>query len=387
MDKNSTEAPVILSNISAPLGNGENYWAFKKESRAKFSEILNNYKEVGEEYENLIKTIIEMKEQNKTDEEIAKVVDEGRQRIIDKIPENEQSIKLFESMEEKANQLENQGRIDVDKFREEVKEFIDQYQGHYKKENKEFINYILATNEKEDQLLRKIKDENTRERVIKSTQKKVQQNIETNKKVDYDDIMHDLDEHIDKIEEVQLTHVEDSSIVLASPYALRPNQQFSFSFEDILTTRRADVDFFEFVSVDRDFPESYQTENNEGYIAVTPDIISGIAPMNEGIFNYKTQIKYTSFRDGGEARIIETDFKLYVGEKYNQGPPKAISYAFYGAIFLGIITFIVILLLILKKIFSRKVIRFEEFEEGHYEPKEVPHAGSDLENTASDSQE
>jgi len=197
--------------------------------------------------------------------------------------------------------------------------------------------------------------------------------------------MEELNQEVEDIEDLQLTQVYDNSIELESPYALRPKQAFTFTIEDIMINKRADIDFFEFKSVEAAFDEDYKVEENEDYIAVTADAISGVAPRQEGEYSFDAKLKYTSFRQGGESKIINTEFTLFVGEKYNQKQSPLLTYAFYGLIALGITSFLTILFVCTKRIRNKRMIEFEEFEDNELGHKQVVRGGSELENTADNS--
>lgn len=105
----------------------------------------------------------------------------------------------------------------------------------------------------------------------------VSQNLETNIQ-DYDQLMTELDTKVTNIEEAQLAHVKDETIVLRTPFGLKPRQQYTFSVEDVMVGNRPDIDFFEFQSMEPDFPTSILSEDNEGYVFVTTNTVTGVAP-------------------------------------------------------------------------------------------------------------
>ena len=92
-------------------------------------------------------------------------------RVIDKLPEDEETREIFEDLENRLEEAERNAQFDINQFRSDVREFIKKYQSEYKKENKEFINYILATNEKVDKMLKRIKDKGSFDRVVSKMQK------------------------------------------------------------------------------------------------------------------------------------------------------------------------------------------------------------------------
>ena len=383
------EIPLILSNSSALLGSGDHDWAWKKESQGKLAEVLNKYPELKMEYEDLMKEVIKMVKDKKSSKEIQSTIQERMKVIVNKIPEDEETIKFFEEMEGRAEEMKNSPVFNAEEFRAEVKEFIQKYSAEYnqatEEEKEELVNYILASNEKVDDLLKRLTEKNTLKKVIKKFQKKIDNKIKNNEKIDYNEIMEEINQDVDEIEEAQLTQVYDEDLRLESPYGLKPRQQFSFTLEDILVEKRADVDFFEFISVERLFEP---LDENEGYLVVTDDTLTGVAPQEEHVYFYDVKLKYTSFRTGGESKIYNAEFTLYVGDKYNNDQlsfKKALLVVIVVLASLSIISFGCICI---RRIKNRNIISYEDFDaEVQNARKSIDSPGSDLENTADNSQD
>ena len=142
-----------------------------------------------------------------------------------------------------------------------------------------------------------MQDKGTRDRIINKMKSLVNLNLDTTNP-NYDTVMHEINEKVKKIEEVQLEHFEDKSINLESPEGLKSKQQYSYTVEDIMVNKRADIDFFKFISIKR----SDLLIANEEYIDVTPDLITGVAPIAEGVYTYNVTLKCTNFADGSKQR-------------------------------------------------------------------------------------
>ena len=180
------------------------------------------------------------------------------------------------------------------------------------KEDKDLVlSYAVAANERINKFLNRIKDSAIRDRIINRMKTLANSSLESSSP-NYDSIMESMNQKIKNIEEGQLVHFEDSSINLETPEGLKPKQQFTYTIEDIMTDKRADVDFFEFVTIKR---EDLLGGEEEQYIDVTPDLITGVAPVKEGLYVYNVTLKYTNFTDGGKQKAIDTRFRLWVGVK------------------------------------------------------------------------
>lgn len=128
----------------------------------------------------------------------------------------------------------------------------------------------------------------------------------------YESVMESMNVKLKNIEEQQLVHFEDSSIKLETPEGLKSKQQYTYSVEDLMVNKRADVDFFEFVSIKR---TGLLNNQEEEYIDVTPNLITGVAPVQEGLYMFDVTLKYTNFTNGGQQKAIDTQLKLWVGAK------------------------------------------------------------------------
>lgn len=394
--RQDSSVPVVLRPPTpAPeagrIGGGDHDWAWMRESRSQIMQLLDKFPQLREDYENNLKKIIEMVEQKKSKEEIRDAVRQMVEDIKDKIPHNEETTQLINQIEQRASQAQAAVHFDLESFKTEIRKTLDEMKNRFneatEEEKQQVSTYLLATNERAEALLRRVQNQAITERIIKRMRDNVTQSLETSEQ-NYDEIMNELNDKVSKIEEAQLAHVTDDSIELRSPYGLKPRQQFTFSVEDLMVGERADIDFFEFQSMEPDFPRSILSEDNEGYVFVTPDSVTGVAPHFSGEFNYKTSLKYTSFRNGDDPKIIDTNFTLLVGEKYNKQPAKFNYVLIYVILSLGLIAFLLIMYQCVVKCKARKVINFEEMTDSSFQepPRKVEHARtSDLENTTDDS--
>ena len=205
--------------------------------------------------------------------------------------------------------------------------------------------------------MKRIQDKGTRDRIINKMKSLVNLNLETTYP-NYDTVMHEINEKIKKIEEVQLEHFEDKSINLESPEGLKSKQQYSYTVEDIMVNKRADIDFFKFISIKR----NDLLIANEEYIDVTPDLITGVAPIAEGVYTYNVTLKYTNFADGSKQKAIDTQFRLWVGEKPKESNMDApIHTMLYVVIAILILIFVsMIILQIYVQCYKAKTFKIQE---------------------------
>ena len=215
----------------------------------------------------------------------------------------------------------------------------------------------MATNEKIDNFLKRIQDRGTRDRIINKMKSLVNSNLETTNP-NYDTVMQEINLKVKKIEEVQLEHFEDKSIILESPEGLKSKQQYSYTVEDIMVNKRADIDFFEFISIKR----SDLLGVNDEYIDVTPDLITGVAPIAEGLYTYNVTLKYTNFAGDNKQKAIDTQFKLWVGEKPKESNMDApIHTMLYVVIAILILIFVsMIFLQIYVQCYKAKTFKFQD---------------------------
>jgi hypothetical protein len=355
--------------------------------------LLNKYPELRKKYEDLLKELFVMIQKGKSREDIETYTRAQITEILSKVPENERVAEIFGELEVRAQESEQFQNFDMVDFRNQVKTFVRKYREEYKaatdEEKKQLLNYMLATSPKIDDLLKRTNNKEIIERIVNRMQKKVDKALESNHEFNFESIMEDLNEQVDQIEEAQLMHVVASDIKLESPYALKTKQQFTFTVEDILVEQRADVDFFEFVSMETDFGDSYKAEEDEGLVIVSSDSITGIAPKREGKFNYKTQLKYTSFRYGGEAKIYDTQFTLLVGDKYQKQSTKVNTWLIISVVGLITAAFVALTYICVQRMRPTKVVQYEDFNERSFQepPKEIGRPSSDLQKTAGDSED
>ncbi|CAI2387305.1 unnamed protein product [Moneuplotes crassus] len=401
-EKIKEQMPEILANVTRKIDEKSQNWAWRKENEGKFAEFLIKYPHISKEYDEMVKKVMQMVEDKASISEIEAELQRRSKKIFDQIPDNEETEKFFAEFEKRADQLGNSAKFNLTEFRAEVKDFIKKYGSGYKnatdEQKEELINYVIATNEKFDKLLKRIEDKKIVERIIKRFQKKINERLKNNEDVDYDNMMNELDHEIEDVEEMQLASKYDSSIALETPYPLDPLQQFTFTVEDVMVERRADVDFFEFVKVDLkqglycededdyedgDDDDCYRPKGEEGKIVPSGDTIYGVAPSRESLFEYDVQLKYTSFRAGGESTIYNTTLFLRVGDEDDDSPKTVIFFIIIG---LSLTTVLILAAFCYRRWSARRVMKYEDFDgDVQIGRKSVDRPPSDLENTASDS--
>lgn len=338
-------------------------------------------------------------------EEIQEEIETSTQAIIAKIPEDEETNKFFAELEERSNQFEQEVEFDLQTFKADVEEFVDKYGHEYRnatqQEKEQLVNYVIATNEKFDKLLQRVEDKEVVKRLIERFQKKVDQKMQQEEKVEYNEVMQMLDEEVEDIEDQQLAHVYDAQIMLEVPYALKPRQQFTFTLEDLMTEKRADIDFFEIVKLelrpgtycededdfeDMDDEDCYVPSKDEGRIVSSENTVYGVAPTRESEFIYDVQLKYTSFKDGGDSVIYDSVLIILVGDF---GEVEFRAVLLYTIIGLLAVSALLIGFICVKRCKGRNVLAYEDFaQEVQFERKSVDGPpSSDLQRTASDSEE
>lgn len=393
---NDTSVPVILRNNTndEPLiGGGDHDFAWMRESRGQINELLTRFPELYSEYENSLREIVQMVKSGKTRDEINEAARDMIEDLQSKVPENEVVTEIVHEFDEAAEDIEEDiERFDLRKFKHDIKEVVEEIKEDLEdasdEEKNQLLSFVLASNSNLDDLLKKVEDEAIRERMVKRMKGNIQQAMENNQQ-NYEEIMSTLDNNVSEIEEAQLVHVRDENVHLRSPYGLKPKQQFTFSVEDIMVDDRADIDFFEFVSMEPAFNEANYIEDGEGYVYVTSETVTGVAPHTEGEYDYKTSLKYTSFRTGGEAKIIDTTFNLRVGEKYTPTTDATTNNVLIYVI-AGLLSLAVGLAVCqcYKKIRASKALNYKDMTETSFQapPRKVEHASEqrDLEMTNSE---
>jgi len=328
---NDTNVPYVIRhnpNENQRIGGGDHDWAWRKESKNQITQFLDEFPELRDEYNDGLEEIIQMIEQQKSRDEITQRAKELVEDITTKLPQNDKVKEIVKQIEEnaKANEV---NRFNIQEFTSEIKQTLEDMREQYSEassdEKDALMSYILATNQKADNFFNEIPKDEIAERVVKRMKNEINKKMSTNE-TSYETMMKEVDLRVQQIKEAQLVHVTDNSIHLRSPYAVKPKEQFTFSVEDIMVEDRADIDFFEFKSMEADFKNTKDAAQKENYVVVTENTVSGIAPENEGKYNYKTSLIYTSFRYSGESKVIDTNFTLLVGEKYNRSASGAINF-------------------------------------------------------------
>lgn len=394
--------PAILANVTKKLDENSENWAWRKNNQGKLAEFLIKYPHIKKEYDQMIDKIMEMIEKKATTAEIEAEVQRRTKKIFDQIPANEDTEQFFADFESRVEQVGNNYKFNITEFTAEVKDFVEKYGSGYKnateEQKEELVNYVLATNEKFDKLLKRVEDKQIVSRIIKRFQKKIDERLKNHEKIDFDSMINGFNHDVEDIEEMQLANKYDASIFLETPYSLDPLQQFTFTVEDVMVERRADIDFFEFVKVDlkpglycededdyedADDDDCYRPKEEEGKIVPSGETIYGVAPSREALYKYDVQLKHTSFRAGGESTIYNTTLLLRVGDE-DEGDFKTVL--FFIIIGLLLITLGILGTFCYRRWSSRKVMRYEDFDgDVQIERKSVDRPPSDLERTASDS--
>lgn len=353
-------------------------WNLPKEIDQKLNEIYAEHPEfekyLDEEIERIVLTVADGMP---SDKEIQKFVN----NVVDTF---EKDILSDKKIEEFIQGLKNEAngtrdifkddieQFDIDQFREDVKKTVNLMKDEYEKisadEKMDLIDFVLATNEKLDNLLSQITDPASRERLIKRLRSEIGSELKDNNR-DYDDIMNTVDEKVVSIEEEQLARIQDASITLKTPYTLLPKQQYTFSLEDLMVNQRSDIDFFEFMSVESNFQNIKENSaQEESYIYVTPTTIRGIAPNAEMTYVFNVELKYTSYRDtSGKPYIVETTLTMEVSQNTfaNMLTPKndVQRYLLMLCCILGLTSAILIMYQCYSKYKESKIIRYEDVDD------------------------
>jgi hypothetical protein len=388
-----TAIPIVLRKDQKEdrrIGEGDHDYNYTKNSQNQFENLLKDYPDLKEDYQNNMEELTQMIKENKSEEEIRERAKEMAEEMKKKLPQDDELDEKIAKIKKQKEEFEIQ-KFDMEKFRNEVKSTMEEMAGKFSEadndDKDDIATYLLASNQKVNALLSKINDKNIFSRVMKRLKKKALESAEQENK-NFEEVMFDMNSHVDKIETSQLIHIEDKSFTLRSPGALKPREQFTYSVEDVMSPKREDIDFFEFVSIQANFDPSQEIPEQEQYVYVTPESITGIAPHKEGKYNYLVSLKYTSFRYGGESKIYDTSMTLSVGEKYFKSRSPFTSYfLFYLILSLGILALILICVQCVKQHRVKKRIKYETWnEEGSSNcPKNDNSDFNDLERTASDS--
>ena len=182
-------------------------------------------------------------------------------------------------------------------------------------EKDQLLSFIVASNEKVNELLKKISNQAIKERLTTSLITSAKSLLDTTSP-NFDEIMRKLDDKVKAIESIQLEHFDDNSISLEVPRGLKPKESYTFTLAEVMNKQRADIDFFEFDPVIKENANNAINANVE-LIKLTSNTISGVAPIEEKLYIYKLTLKYVNINEGEKEKLIETDFKLWVGEKPN----------------------------------------------------------------------
>ena len=316
----NSELPEFLKHIDEELDPNSINWNFPKEAERNISIALNERKEkfnqeLGEEIDTLLK---EFSSKKPSDEEIEKAAKKLTEKVQKDIIENDKTKETLEKIEQNAEKFKDKVEDTVEKvefkiqeFRNEVKETVNEIKDEYKnissKEKQELDDFVLAANEKLNNLLAGVKSEKTKNRIVKNMRKDVSKLMESNNR-NYDHIAQQIDTKVDQIQEAQLKHVKDTDLKLRIPYPLIPKQPFKFSLEDVMVHHKSDIEFYEFKSVEYKSDKKIIGKNGqeEGYISVTPETIEGIAFSKEGKYEFAASLKYTYMDDEKQPTIIDT---------------------------------------------------------------------------------
>lgn len=147
---------------------------------------------------------------------------------------------------------------------------------------------------------------------------KVQLDEVVERTVRFGDLQSELDQTMDDIEENQRNGglSDDHPFVLRAPYHMFPKQRYTFQVDDLLSKRRADWYFYEFVWAKSSFSNYEEVTPEDGVIQVSPHSISGLAPSTPGYFYWKVKMQYKS-TEGKVARDFDTYLEMVVKGEEN----------------------------------------------------------------------
>jgi molybdopterin converting factor small subunit len=233
------------------IGEGGHDFAWNKTTEEKLEEIIDDNGEIGDKYHQAVDKISEAIEKGeKTQTQIQKDMKKLVRKVKKDVQHNENLNKVVEEGMNLASNVEKEmDNFDYEQFQEDVKELVDNMEEKINEVSEEdrhkIETYVMGANEKFDGLLKKIKDKDVRERVIKRAKTIIEKRLGQDTH-DFDTIMDDLNDKVDQIETAQVENVVDFSIKLRNRKPLMPKQSFSYTFEDIMVEDRADMDFFTF---------------------------------------------------------------------------------------------------------------------------------------------
>jgi len=329
------------------------------------NEVSKMVEKIPDYQEKYIDELTKMVIDGKTEQEIFGKSEVLMQEFSQQLTSSQEFLNIIAEVKE-IEEWNNTHPFNLDEFREEVKRMVEEMRSELKnatnEEKDEIATYVLATNEKYNELLSKIEGDKAFDKVNKRAKKEVIESLENDEIKNFDAVSQEITEKTERIEQTQLIHIEDKSLRLSSPWDLRPGHQYVYTVEDLMVDHRDDIDFFEFVSMTADFKSNQKVTEKEKYVYVIPESITGVAPLQEGSFNFKASLKYTSFRYGGEPKIFETTFTLNVGEKYSQTHLNARWVMFYVIWSLGIFAMITVCVISYKKYKKSKQIKYETWK-------------------------
>lgn len=350
---NDFNVPIVLRledkiiDIDQDEG-GAHTWEKMSESKSQILQLLDRFPSIKEGYENKVTQITEMLTQKKASGEVRAKADIMIQELKSRLLQEEEAKRIMSEIEKDtlaktAGESEPVIQFKNDEFRKDIKIMVDKNRGKLNEQTPmevkhELSVYILASNEKINGLLKKIGSQEIIVKVIKRLQSKILKSLD-NPEFDYENMMIELNQEVDKIEAAQFADIGDGSIVLRESSALMSGQNFNFTLEEIMTDQRANIDFFEFQAMDPVFASSIDAEQSQANILVTPDIIYGVAPSVSGEFTYKVLLKWIPFKYQKDPQTLDSNITLVVVGDPNDSDAKFIKTIFYGCMSLSVFGF------------------------------------------------
>ena len=378
-----SDLPEILKKFGDKIGEDIDpdtiNWNLPKDAEKRIAQVLDeSKKEIGKELDTEIDKIAQEMAKAKPNEEI---VQQATQKLTttvkEKIVEDEKTQQAIEQIQQNANKFKKDAmdkfnetsQFEVQEFRDEVKDIVDNVKNEYEEmtlqEKKDLDDLMLATNQNLNTLLKNVQDEKIKDRIVKRMRQETSELMKNNNR-NYDDITKKISEKVDEINNDQYKHIKDNSIKLSTPYPLFPKQPYTFSVQDVMDEQRSDIDFFEFQTVSLPSGVELYDENGqqEGFVAVTPETISGVAFGAEGTYTFDVGLKYTSLLQDNTSKIYDTKMTMEVsktaGLKSSSGSSSMERNLLIACAILGILSLTLIIYQVYSRCSSKRVLRYED---------------------------
>ena len=130
----SETIPVIIQKMlgDSQLLGGQHDWNWKNDYKNIINSILSKYPEIKAEYEQNLKKIIEMSQNNNlTETQIRQIANEMANNLKNKLPNREEVNKIIKETEQISSGLKSiyEG-FNKEEFRANVKQLIDNFKGN-----------------------------------------------------------------------------------------------------------------------------------------------------------------------------------------------------------------------------------------------------------------